>query len=63
MSGIPNEVTSRWTRQNPTLLPNSNIDSVLRLRLPTVAGAPITSWRYASEAGSPSSGVFSPPSS
>ena len=53
----------RCTRQKPTRLPNSNIDSVLRLRLPTVAGAPTTSCRNASEAGSPSSGVFSPPSS
>ena len=63
VSGMPKDVTRRWTRQNPTRLPNSNIDSVLRLRRPTVGGAPITSWRKASEAGSPSSGVFSPPSS
>ena len=28
-----------------------------------VGAAPITSWRNASDAGSPSSGVFSPPSS
>ena len=30
----------RWTRQKPTLLPNSNIDSVPRLRRPTAGAAP-----------------------
>jgi hypothetical protein len=51
------------TRQNPARLPNSNIDSVFRFRRPTVGGAPTTSCRNASEAKSPSRGVFSPPSS
>ena len=59
----PAPVKIRCTRQKPARLPNSNIDSVLRLRRPSVGGAPTTSWRNASDAGSPSSGVFSPPSS
>ena len=41
----------RCTRQKPARLPNSNIDSVFRLRRPTVGGAPTTSCRNASDVG------------